>query len=132
MDISKILKFTIYFSIAGFSGFYAFSHFATIANEARLPSSLVLLDTVVFLPLWFLSFNYREDFVRNNFFLVVIGPLIALYAGNIITLVLLPDASVSVMKNFFMSSLGLIIFSRLSAKTLNEEKDESKEPEDLL
>ena len=99
LRMAYILSYIIAVSAAFFSykSFYAFKSLAPFGNQ------IIVLNFSILLFLWFLSFSHTE-FIRKNFFMVLILPLIGLHATNFLLMLISPGTS-------FLGYIGFMVFS---------------------
>lgn len=96
----KKLKYLIYFLLSLAFAFLTFHSFFMFRGEATFSVSMMAVNTIGFMVIWFLSYTAKSSFVHSNRIPMIIIPAAAIHMLNV---------QVN-MSNLGTNTLGLILY----------------------
>jgi hypothetical protein len=108
------LKYFVSYILAMAAAFLTFRSFYMFEGNANFGIQTVILNFVIIILLWFLSFIHT-DFIRRNIVLVLVFPLAGLQIANLMLLMTSPGASLFGYIGFIVTS-SMLIFASYTAR----------------
>lgn len=104
------LKYIFYFLLSTLTGFLTFAIFIPLARAGSFNPLFIVLNSLILIIIVFFSFTGHHEFVRNNFYTLVLLPVILIATNNIFVGWALNQLTTDFIL-FTSLSLGLVFFA---------------------
>lgn len=124
------LKYLGFFSISLISGFYSFMVFIPLATGSNFNPLFIVLNSLILLITWFFSFTFHHEFVRKNFYSLVVLPLILIYVNNIVVGFVLKQLNIELFQ--FIAASAVLVLTSQRASTFKLKLQEAKKQSETV
>ncbi|MFB6145627.1 MAG: hypothetical protein ABEJ99_03920 [Candidatus Nanohaloarchaea archaeon] len=110
------LRYISFFLLSLLSAFFTYQTFNSFMGSTTFSTPVMVLNTIVFLFLWIISFTGHTRFVCENVTLVFVIPAIGIYFTDLFVALSTPSASMMGFFEYALASSTLLFSSYHSRK----------------